>query len=94
MSHTSHHPSAGALPAGLTAQDLLVRQLANTAGVAGLRGNGRSVPMVLPSSFVHVLGGTDLLVLALVGLGIAIAGALGPAGWAARTRTSTVLHTE
>jgi putative ABC transport system permease protein len=50
--------------------------------------------MVLPGSFIHVLGGTDLLLLALAGLAIAIAGALGPASWAARTRTSAVLHTE
>ena len=72
--------AAIALPAGLTAQDFLVRQLA--------------FGIVLPGSFVHVLGGTDLLLLALTGLAIAVAGALGPAGWAARTRTSAVLHTE
>jgi putative ABC transport system permease protein len=86
--------AAIALPAGLTAQDLLVRQLASTPGVAGLTSTGRSVPMLLPPSFVHVLGSADLLLLALAGLGIAIAGALGPAGWAARTRTSAVLHAE
>jgi putative ABC transport system permease protein len=72
--------AAIALPAGLITQDLLVRQLAP--------GNA------LPSSFVHVLGGTDLLLLTLTGLAIAIAGALGPATWAARTTTSAVLHTE
>jgi putative ABC transport system permease protein len=72
--------AAIALPAGLTTQDLLVRQLAP--------GN------VLPGSFVHVLGGTDLLLLTLAGLAIAIAGALGPAIWAARTTTAAVLHTE
>jgi len=55
---------------------------------------GRSVPMLLPGSFVHVLGGTDLLLLALAGLAIAIVGALGPATWAARTSTSVVVHTE
>ena len=73
------------LPAGLIIQDLLVRQL--TSGTA-LQGTA------LPGSFVHVLGGTDLLLLALAGLAIAMAGALGPASWAARTRTSAVLHTE
>ncbi len=72
--------AAIALPAGLIIQDVLVRQLAP--------GN------VLPGSFVHVLGGTDLLLLALAGLAIAISGALGPASWAARTETSAVLHTE
>ncbi|MGO9218786.1 MAG: FtsX-like permease family protein [Streptosporangiaceae bacterium] len=72
--------AAVALPAGLTTQDYLIGQLA--------AGN------VLPGSFVHVLGGTGLLLLALGGLAIAVAGALGPAIWAARTRTSAVLHTE
>jgi putative ABC transport system permease protein len=72
--------AAIALPAGLIIQDVLVRQLAP--------GNA------LPGSFVHVLGGTDLLLLALAGLAIAIAGALGPASWAAHTKTSAVLHTE
>jgi Ion channel len=57
-------------------------------------GASGSLIMVLPGSFIHVLGGTDLLLLALAGLAIAVAGALGPASWAARTRTSAVLHTE
>ena len=72
--------TAIALPAGLTTQNYLIGQLST--------GN------VLPGSFVHVLGGTRLLLLALGGLAIAVAGALGPAIWAARTRTSAVLHTE
>jgi putative ABC transport system permease protein len=77
--------AAIALPAGLTIQDHLVRQLASGTALHGT---------ALPGSFVHILGGTDLLLLALAGLAIAIAGALGPASWAARTRTSAVLHTE
>jgi putative ABC transport system permease protein len=89
--------AAIALPAGLTAQDVLVHQLASSnGGMLSCVGTCTSPAWgsVLPGSFVHVLGGTDLLLLALAGLGIAIAGALGPATWAARTRTSAVLHTE
>ena len=36
----------------------------------------------------------DLLLLALAGMAIAIVGALGPATWAARARTSILLHAE
>jgi putative ABC transport system permease protein len=74
--------AAIALPAGLIAQDVLVRDLAASVG------------MVLPGSFVHVLGGTDLLLLTLAGLGIAILGALGPAAWAATSPTTTALRAE
>ena len=34
------------------------------------------------------------MLLALAGLAIAVAGALGPAGWAARARTDTALRAE
>lgn len=75
-----------ALPAGLTLQDVLVRHLAATAtGIAAL---------VLPSGFVHVLSIADLALLVLAGLGIAAVGALGPATWAAGSKTTTVLHAE
>jgi putative ABC transport system permease protein len=74
--------AAIALPAGLITQDFLVRDLAASVG------------MVLPASFVHVLGAADLLLLALAGLAIAAAGALGPASWAAAARTTTALRTE
>jgi putative ABC transport system permease protein len=74
--------AAIALPAGLITQDVLVRDLA------------ASFDMVLPASFVHVLGATDLLLLALAGLGIAILGSLGPAAWAAVSKTTTALRAE
>jgi putative ABC transport system permease protein len=48
--------------------------------------------MVLPASFVHVLGAPDLLLLALAGL--AIAAALDPATWAATSKTTTALRAE
>jgi putative ABC transport system permease protein len=71
-----------ALPAGLIAQDVLMRHLAAT------------VDMVLPGSFVHVLGAADLVLLALAGLAIAAAGALAPASWAAAAKTTTALRAE
>ena len=75
-----------ALPTGLTLQDVLVRHLAATAtGITAL---------VLPSSFVHVLSITNLALLVLAGLGIAAAGALGPATWAAASKTTTALRAE
>jgi putative ABC transport system permease protein len=74
--------AAIALPAGLITQDLLVRHLAALTG------------MVLPASFIHTLSTADLAQLALAGLGIAIAGALGPATWAATAKTTTALRAE
>jgi putative ABC transport system permease protein len=48
----------------------------------------------VPSSMVSVYTVTELVVLGLAGLVIAIAGALGPAAWAARSRTAAALRTE
>jgi putative ABC transport system permease protein len=70
------------LPIGLILQDNLVRHLSAT------------FEKTLPGNFVHVLGVLDLTLLSLAGLGIAIAGALGPAGWAAASRTTTALRAE
>ncbi len=81
-------PAVIALPAGLILQDALVRQLAASSSTTGFGG------IVLPGSFVHVLGIADLLLLALAGLGIAAVGALGPASWAAAAKTATALRTE
>jgi putative ABC transport system permease protein len=74
--------AAIALPAGLITQDLLVRHLATLTG------------LVVPASFIHTLTAADLAGLALAGLGIAIAGALGPATWAATANTATTLRAE
>lgn len=71
------------VPAGLIIQDLLIQHLAAQAGM-----------VLLPAKFVHVLSATDLALLALAGLGIAIAGTLGPASWAAGSRATTALHAE
>jgi putative ABC transport system permease protein len=47
-----------------------------------------------PPSLISVYTPWELVLLALAGLVIAVAGALGPAGWAARTRTAFALRTE
>lgn len=55
---------------------------------------GDSVGLRLPDSVIAVYHGAGLIPLALGGLLIAALGALLPAGWAARARTSTALRTE
>lgn len=48
----------------------------------------------LPASLISVYPAQEMVILALAGLVIAIAGALVPAGWAANSRTATALRTE
>lgn len=47
-----------------------------------------------PPSLISVYAPWELVLLALAGLIIAVAGALGPAGWAARARTAVALRAE
>jgi putative ABC transport system permease protein len=53
-----------------------------------------SVGLRFPASYLDVYGASEIVVLALAGMLIAVAGALAPAGWAARIRTATALHAE
>jgi putative ABC transport system permease protein len=55
---------------------------------------GHAVQTALPSAVVNVYHAPELILLALSGLVIAVAGALAPAGWAARARTAVALRTE
>ncbi|WP_200305197.1 ABC transporter permease [Streptomyces adelaidensis] len=55
---------------------------------------GDAIGMTLPATDLAVHDGPVLALLALGGLVIAVAGALLPAGWAARTGTATALRTE
>jgi putative ABC transport system permease protein len=48
----------------------------------------------LPASLISVYSAPEMVILALAGLIIAIAGALAPASWAANSRTATALRTE
>ena len=50
--------------------------------------------MTLPATFIHTLTPADLTRLALAGLAIAVTGALGPATWAATSKTTTALRAE
>jgi putative ABC transport system permease protein len=47
-----------------------------------------------PPSLILVYAPWELVLLALAGPVIAVAGALGPAGWAARARTAFALRAE
>ena len=55
---------------------------------------GNAVQTGLPAAVLNVYRPWELMLLALGGLAIAVAGALPPAGWAASTRTASVLRTE
>ena len=70
------------VPAGVLLHGILIPAMGDGAGVE------------LPQVVLSVFGPWELAVFALGGLVLATAGALLPAGWAARTRTATALRTE
>ena len=70
------------VPAGVLLHRILIPAMGDGAGVE------------LPQVVLSVFGPWELAVFALGGLVLATAGALLPAGWAARTRTATALRTE
>jgi putative ABC transport system permease protein len=55
---------------------------------------GNAAQTGVPSAFLNVYHPAELVLLALAGLVIAVAGALAPAGWAAKTRTASALRAE
>jgi putative ABC transport system permease protein len=55
---------------------------------------GHAAQTDVPPSVLNVYHPVELILLALSGLVIAVAGALGPAGWAAKTRTAFALRAE
>lgn len=59
-----------------------------TEGIGTITGSG------MPASAITIYRPLELVLLALSGLLIAAIGALGPATWAAASRTNTALHTE
>ena len=71
-----------AVPAGVALQRHLVPVVATAVGTG------------LPASFLNVYSTPELAALVLVGAVIAAAGAAVPAGWAAASRTASVLRAE
>jgi putative ABC transport system permease protein len=70
------------VPAGVALQHRILPIMADAAGTA------------LPTSIIDVYRTGELLLLGLAGIGVAIIGALLPAGWAARTRPANALRAE
>ncbi|MEU9471568.1 FtsX-like permease family protein [Streptomyces avermitilis] len=93
---------------GMSPRQTMSLVLASVAAIGGLIGvpagyalhglvmpvMGRAVGTSLPSSVLDVYEPVQLLLLGLGGVLIAMLGALGPAGWAAKARTATALRTE
>jgi putative ABC transport system permease protein len=71
-----------AVPVSMALHSVVVHAMAS-AGSTGV-----------PASYIGVFGPAELLLLALAGLAVAVAGALLPASWAARARTSSALRAE
>ena len=70
------------VPAGIVVHNYVLPVMASSANLG------------LPASYLHVYATWEVSALALAGLVIAAAGALLPAGWAARIRTASALRTE
>ncbi len=79
--------AAIALPAGLALHSAVMHAIATDQVTPG-------ASLLAPGSVVNIYTAADLALLALAGLAIAIAGALGPATWAAVSRTTTALRAE
>ena len=79
-------PAAGAavigVPVALVLHDLTMHAIGNQTGIGA------------PAALVNVYPAGQLALLALAGLGFAVLGSLGPAVWAAVSRTAAVLRTE
>jgi putative ABC transport system permease protein len=71
-----------ALPVGIAIHAATVSAIGSAAGTG------------VPANVIDVYGTTELALLALGALAVAGAGALLPAGWAAATRTTTILRAE
>jgi putative ABC transport system permease protein len=71
-----------AVPVSVILHSSIVRAMASAGGTG------------LPASYINIFNPAELLLLALAGLVIGVAGALLPASWAARARTASALRAE
>ncbi len=76
------------------AASLIAVPIADRLHSATITAMGNAAYTALPASFQDVYRPAEILLLALSGLAIAVAGALLPASWAARARTATALRAE
>jgi len=71
-----------AVPVSVVLHSTIVRAMASAGGTG------------LPAGYVNVFSPAELLLLAMAGLVIGVAGALLPASWAARAKTASALRAE
>jgi putative ABC transport system permease protein len=81
--------AAIALPVGMALHAAVIQAIA-----ADQASTGPGVSLLAPASVINIYTTAELALLALAGLAIAVAGALGPATWAALSKTTTALHAE
>lgn len=81
--------AAIALPVGMAVHAAVIHSIAADQASAG-----PGVSLLAPASVINIYTTAELALLALAGLAIAVAGALGPATWAALSKTTTALHAE
>ncbi len=81
--------AAIALPVGMALHSTVIQAIA-----ADQAPTTPGASLLAPASVINIYTTAELALLALAGLAIAVAGALGPATWAALSKTTTALHTE
>lgn len=81
--------AAIALPVGVALHSTVIQAIA-----ADQAPTTPGASLLAPASVINIYTTAELALLALAGLAIAVAGALGPATWAALSKTTTALHAE
>lgn len=81
--------AAIALPIGIALHSTVIQAIA-----ADQAPTTPGASLLAPASVINIYTTAELARLALAGLAIAVAGALGPATWAALSKTTTALHAE